>query len=174
MKKLMIAGAIAIACLMGAQSVQAQDTKELKEKYKISQKADKAKADVLKAEKSLENSKKAAEKAVDKAKDAEKDLEKARKKAAEAEAERVRVVDQSPAQDPTTQDTAVLKEKAKVSQKADKAKADVVKAEKKLESSKKAAEKASDKIKSAEKNLEKANKKAAEAEAERVRVLGGQ
>ena len=173
MKKLMIVGAMAIACLLSAQSVQAQDTKELKEKAKISQKADKAKANVVKAEKKLEASKNAAEKASDRIKDAERNLEKARKKAAEAEAERVRVVDNSPVQD-TSQDTKMLKEKAKISQKADKAKAAVTKAEQKLEASKKAAEKAADKAKDAKNDLEKAQQKATDAEAERVRVLGGQ
>lgn len=168
----MVAGAIVMACLMGAQNVNAQDTKELKEKYKVSQKADKAKADVTKAEQKVEASKKAADKAADKYKDAQTDLEKARKKAADAEQERVRVLGDQDAPTGANQDTGQLKEKFKVSQKADKAKAAVTKAEQKVESSKKAAEKANDKIKDAQNDLEKARKKAADAEAERVRVLG--
>lgn len=173
MKKLMIAGALIMACLMGAQSVQAQDTKELKEKMKVSQKADKAKADVTKAEQKLDASKKAAEKAKDKAKDAEDNLEKARKKAVDAENERLRVVGDAETQSTVGDNTQDLKAKLKVSQKADKAKADVTKAEQKLEASKKAAEKAAEKYEDAQKGLERAKKKAEDAEAERVRVVDG-
>lgn len=84
-------GVVAVAMLLGAQSVQAQSTadgqtaKELAQKAKILKAADKAKANLLKAEQKVESARKAAEKAAKKYEDAKKDLDKARKKAEEAE-----------------------------------------------------------------------------------------
>ena len=93
MKKTTIIGAIAAAMLLGAQSVQAQSTvggetaKDLQKKAKILKANDKAKANLTKAEKKLEASRKASEKAAKRYEDAQKDLEKARKKAEDAQKE---------------------------------------------------------------------------------------
>lgn len=104
MKKMMM-GAILAMSLMMAQGVQAridsevtnpvagvdQDLQQIadtkKKEAKILQKAEKAKNDVIKAEKALEKARDKAEKARKAAEKAEKDLEKARKKAAEMQEE---------------------------------------------------------------------------------------
>ncbi len=90
MKKTMMTCAFAVAMLLGAQCVQAQNVvdgqtaKELAEKAKIAKAADKAQAAVVKAEKKVESAKKGIEKANKKYENAQKDLEKACKKAEEA------------------------------------------------------------------------------------------
>lgn len=92
MKKIMMTCTLAAAMLLGAQSVQAQSVvdgqtaEQLAQKAKIAKAADKAKANVVKAEKKVESTKKAIEKANKNYEKAQKDLEKARKKAEEAEA----------------------------------------------------------------------------------------
>ena len=97
MKKIMMTCAFAAAMLLGAQSAQAQSVvdgqtaEQLAQKAKIAKAADKAKADVVKAEKKLAAAKKAIDKANKNYEKAQKDLEKARKKAEEAEMELQRV-----------------------------------------------------------------------------------
>lgn len=97
MKKLILSCTIAAAVLLSAQSAQAQSVvdgqtaAELAQKAKIAKAADKAKANVVKAEKKVQSAKKAIEKANKKYENAQKDLEKARKKAEEAEAELLRI-----------------------------------------------------------------------------------
>lgn len=92
MKKIILTGAFALAMLMGAQSVQAQSqvdgqtAKELQDKAKIAKAADKAKANVIKAEKKVESTRKAIDKAQKNHEKAKKNLEAARKKAEEAQA----------------------------------------------------------------------------------------
>ena len=105
MKKMMMMGAVLAMSLMMAQGVQAgvdsevanpvtgvdQDFQQAadakKKEAKILAKAEKAKNDVVKAEKALEKARDKAEKARKAAEKAEKDLEKARKKAEELQAE---------------------------------------------------------------------------------------
>ena len=104
MKKLMM-GAVLAMSLMMAQGVQAHNDSEAtspvtgvdqdlqkiadtkKKEAKILAKAEKAKNDVIKAEKAFEKAKDKAEKARKAAEKAEKDLEKARKKAEELQEE---------------------------------------------------------------------------------------
>ena len=105
MKKMMMMGAVLAMSLMMAQDVQARVDSEVanpvtgvdqdfqqaadakKKEAKILAKAEKAKNDVVKAEKALEKARDKAEKARKAAEKAEKDLEKARKKAEELQAE---------------------------------------------------------------------------------------
>jgi len=112
MKKMMLMGAVLAMSLMMAQGAQARVDSEVtspvmgvdqdfqqaadakKKEAKILAKADKAKNDVIKAEKALEKARDKAEKAKEKAEKAlkaaekaEKDLEKARKKAEELQEE---------------------------------------------------------------------------------------
>ena len=105
MKKMMMMGAVLAMSLMMAQGVQARVDSEVanpvtgvnqdflqaadakKKEAKILAKAEKAKNDVVKAEKALEKARDKAEKARKAAEKAEKDLEKARKKAEELQAE---------------------------------------------------------------------------------------